>query len=114
MNKLYLVLFFLLLGGYNQGVMAAKLSDQCEAHGFEKGTQLYLDCLIMLENNRRQKVEQLSKDIKAIADTESTYQVTQPPRLGGDSINCTSTRTGNQTHTNCKETPRLRFPAPVQ
>ena len=114
MNKLYLVLFFLLIGCNHQEIRMVKQSDQCQKYGFEKGTQLYLDCLIMLENNRRQKVEQLSKDIKAIADTESTYQVTQPPRLGGDSINCTSTRTGNQTHTNCQESPRLRFPAPVQ
>ena len=80
--------------------VAAGDDAECRSYGAAPGTDAYFNCRMAKDRQRQQNRAALAAALISSPPPQPVYvspQVVAPP----PSVNCTSSRIGNQVHTNC-------------
>lgn len=94
----------------NQAYLDA-LRNQCDAFGYQRGTQAHSDCMMKLNQQTIQLLQQQQalKQQKDISDDQKLFQSLQMLQQSGkmlspqpsNNLNCQSIKNGNVVNTNC-------------
>lgn len=74
----------------------ARQDSQCRGYGAKPGSDVYVQCRMMIAEQNRQSAEASGAAMRAAG-----MALMNPPQQQRQTLNCTSYRTGMYTNTNC-------------